>query len=1314
MAMLSRQGRLLAATTVLAVALTGIATAQSAQADTVPADPTTPATVAADALPTVQIDGVVWSQVVVGTTVYAAGSFTTARPAGAAPGVDTVPRHNLLAYNIETGELIDSFAPNLNGQALSITSSPDGSRIYVVGDFTQIDGQWRVRAAAFDTATNTLVGSFRPTLGATGLTVAATNDTVYIGGNFSSVASAPGGTLVPRAHLAAFDATTGALEGFSADASAPVTALAMTYDLGKLVVGGRFTALSGSAAIGLGAVDPTTGGRVPFPASDYIHNSGTRSTITSLYADSTGVYGTGYRLGGGGDMEGSFRADASSGELVWIADCHGDTYSVFRKGDVIYSVGHAHYCGNIPGGFPQTEPWDFHHVSAFSVEPTSTNSPDIYNYGDHPGTPAPTWLDINPQFYTGSYTGQGQAGWSVAGNDDYLVIGGEFPGVNGAAQQGLVRFANTDIAPNRQGPRLSGADFNLRVASDAAGTAEIHWSPNWDRDNETLTYRLYRGSEATAPLSERTVSARPWERASMGFTDSGLSPGSTQQYRVTVTDPYGNIARSNWVTVTVSGSGTISPYLGAVLADEPVSLWRLGESSGTSVRDWTGYDTATASPGVTRGATGAIIGDTDGASTFSGTTSGYTRSSAPSNAPDRFTVGAWVRTTTTNGGRIIGFGNRATGSSNSNTADRLLYMDNSGRILFGMYASSRLTISSSSSYNDGSWHYVVGSYGDGTMRLYIDGKRVAQRTDVGWERSYWGYWRIGGDRTTGWPDRPTSDYLAGSIDEAAVYWKVLTQDQIVSHYVASGRVWNASGTAADVYGAAVQQALPDLYWRLGEASGSVAADSGANGNVGTYLGGFTLGSVGALNGVADTSVAMDGSSGLVSSAGRWDGPITYSEELWFRTTSTSGGGLIGFGSASTGLSSVHDRQVYMGASGQLTFAAGTGTPVTITSTEAYNDGAWHYLVASQTQDGMKLYVDGALVGQNAVAVAGDYFGYWRVGGDSNGGPQPYFDGVVDEVAVYSYGLDAEAIAGRYALGLTGPTPNVVPVAVFGSVVSGLGVVVDGSGSSDSDGSIASYSWDFGDGSFGSGVTASHTYATAGSYTVTLTVTDDDGDSASTSQGVVASLSELARDAFGRSLASGWGSADLGGVWTVGGSALNYLVTDGVGMQRVPGPGRTMSSYLQGVSSDDTEVQVRVALDQVQTGGGTYVSVIGRQVGAAAYAVRMRFLASGVVTLTAMRDGTSLASLNLPGLVYAPGEQLQLRMQVTGTSPTTVQGKVWRVGDSEPTGWQVTATDSTAGLQGAGYIGMSTFLSGSATTFPMTASYDDLEALVLNP
>ena len=94
-----------ALTLVLVGSWLAIANSHSARADTAPPDPTTPVTVSADSLPTVQIDGVVWSQAIVGNTVYAGGSFANARPAGSAAGTNLTPRANMLSYDITTGNL---------------------------------------------------------------------------------------------------------------------------------------------------------------------------------------------------------------------------------------------------------------------------------------------------------------------------------------------------------------------------------------------------------------------------------------------------------------------------------------------------------------------------------------------------------------------------------------------------------------------------------------------------------------------------------------------------------------------------------------------------------------------------------------------------------------------------------------------------------------------------------------------------------------------------------------------------------------------------------------------------------------------------------------------------------------------------------------------------------------------------------------------------------------------------------------------------------------------------------------------------------
>ena len=80
---------------------------------------------------------------------------------------------------------------------------------------------------------------------------------------------------------------------------------------------------------------------------------------------------------------------------------------------------------------------------------------------------------------------------------------------------------------------------------------------------------------------------------------------------------------------------------------------------------------------------------------------------------------------------------------------------------------------------------------------------------------------------------------------------------------------------------------------------------------------------------------------------------------------------------------------------------------------------------------------------------------------------------------------------------------------------------------------------------------------------------------------------------------------------------------------------------------------------------------------------------------------------MPGLTYGVGQQLRIRMQVEGTSPTTLRAKVWLVGQSEPASWHVQTTDSSAALQTAGGVALVCYLSGGASNAPVTASFDDL-------
>jgi hypothetical protein len=232
--------------------------------------------------------------------------------------------------------------------------------------------------------------------------------------------------------------------------------------------------------------------------------------------------------------------------------------------------------------------------------------------------------------------------------------------------------------------------------------------------------------------------------------------------------------------------------------------------------------------------------------------------------------------------------------------------------------------------------------------------------------------------------------------------------------------------------------------------------------------------------------------------------------------------------------------------------------------------------------------------------------------------------------------------------------------------------------------------------------------------VTLTVTDNQGATGSVSHDVVVSepgtVTPLAADGFSRTVSGGWGSADVGGPWSVSGSTSRLSVNGSAGVFSLS-PGWTLGSWLAGVSSTSTDVMATLSMDQVPDGSGAWVHVQGRRVSATQYyGARVRVYPDGSVQLHATAgNGSPIAGGVVSGLTFAAGDQLRVRVQVDGTSPTTIRAKVWKVGDVEPTAWQVQTTDATAGLQVAGGIGFLAYLTGSATTNPLTLTIDDLTA-----
>jgi len=251
---------------------------------------------------------------------------------------------------------------------------------------------------------------------------------------------------------------------------------------------------------------------------------------------------------------------------------------------------------------------------------------------------------------------------------------------------------------------------------------------------------------------------------------------------------------------------------------------------------------------------------------------------------------------------------------------------------------------------------------------------------------------------------------------------------------ASALVAIATRSPSISYQSAVLYGKPSFLWLLDQTSGRVAVDSSPHHFNGIYKWGTTLRVPGPIPGVKATATAFNGRWGLVTSASQVTSPGTFSIEAWFKTTTNTGGKIVGFGSKQTGRSSIYDRQIYMMNDGQLVFGMATPQREAIETPNVYNDGQWHDVVATfhagASSSTMTLYVDGRQAATQAAGVPSSYAGYWRVGGDnlsgwnldywghdSQGGTEPnsyYFRGSIGDVAVYPYAMAGARVAAHYA------------------------------------------------------------------------------------------------------------------------------------------------------------------------------------------------------------------------------------------------------------------------------------------------------------
>ena len=234
--------------------------------------------------------------------------------------------------------------------------------------------------------------------------------------------------------------------------------------------------------------------------------------------------------------------------------------------------------------------------------------------------------------------------------------------------------------------------------------------------------------------------------------------------------------------------------------------------------------------------------------------------------------------------------------------------------------------------------------------------------------------------------------------------------------------------------AGVSADVPIAYWSFDSGTG----DDSGNGNSAVAQGAVPSTDVSPA-GIGGRSMRFDGVDDFVSA--ELDVSETqYTSSLWFKT-STASGGLFCVVQQDLG-GGGHDRHVYLNGDN---IATRVWNDETITSAgRDFVDGQWHHLahIVSPLVGGQRIYVDGVQVASGSKSTS-DFDWQERVNiGFSNDAANPHFEGMIDEVAIWSRRLSLQQIRALAQGALPSALAGVAPF-----VTSDIGDDVAGESSS---------------------------------------------------------------------------------------------------------------------------------------------------------------------------------------------------------------------------------------------------------------------------
>jgi hypothetical protein len=496
----------------------------------------------------------------------------------------------------------------------------------------------------------------------------------------------------------------------------------------------------------------------------------------------------------------------------------------------------------------------------------------------------------------------------------------------------------------------------------ATATSSTSISLTWlDNANNETGYVLQRDTSSTfsapttVPLAANTAS----------YADTGLTSSTTYYYRVQATSPSGNSSYSNTANATTQA---------AAGPTAPTSLSATAQSSSTIALSW--QDNATNETGY------VVERSTSASFTSPASTSLPANSTSYTDTGLTATTTYYYRVKAVNGATSSGYSNTANATTTSGSGA-------APAAPTGLSATAASSTAINLSWTDNAT----------TETSYL----LERDVSVNFPNPV----------VTTLAANTTSYSDTGLSPSSTYYYRVRAANGSGnSNY---SNVVNATTQAqgGSGYQTAVTADSPVSYWRLGETSGTTAADvRGAN--AGTYTNGPTLGAASLLGqDTADKAVSFDGSNDYVSIPNSSSlGPTSaVSLEAWINPAALPASGR--FASVVT---KAEAYSIQFNAS-QLEFTiiqngvrrrlqAPLGTVAT---------GHVYHVVGTYDGTTQRLYVNGSqvtsasLTGAISSTSSGVTIGSW-------GGTSDFYQGTIDEVAIYSSVLSAAQVSAHYAAG----------------------------------------------------------------------------------------------------------------------------------------------------------------------------------------------------------------------------------------------------------------------------------------------------------